>query len=378
MGGMETQNYYLVNGINQNHEVVKIIILPGQSRLQFFSSLKKRVKTILNSESAIKIIHLNDGLMAFMLHWLPDYTELPIVITYHGLDLIFPNKFYQKRLKKYHRSNCYFVAVSTYTREKGIESGIDKNRIICIDNGVDHDFGSNVELIEKKYIFKKYAIPQNENHIYMISIGRAVPRKGFSWVIKHVMPELDNHYQYIIIGPNNVTCLTKLILSILPSSWSRFLSTLMGFTTDYHKAKKEAKKKGIEKRIHFLGGIPFNELVSLLKSSDLMVMPNISFNGDMEGFGLVILEANICEKFVLASDLEGIRSAIHQEKNGIRIANEKADQWIAKIKEICNSKSLLDKKGKEASAYVKQNFSWTKMTKEYELFFEKIIEHKKD
>ena len=374
MGGMETQNFHLVNELNKNNIVLKLIIQPGQSRVNFFATLSKRLRTILKNNKDLDIIHLNDGLMAFFLHWLPEYTSIPIAITFHGLDLIFPSKFYQKRLRKFLRPHCYFIAVSQFTKIKGIEFGIEKSKIQWIDNGVDHNFGTDQEIKPKATLLAKHTISYDEDSIFLISIGRAVPRKGISWFIDNVMPELDKNVHYIIIGPNNVKGFTRLLLSILPKSWSRFLSTLMGYTTDYHLALRKSKNHNLQNRVHFLGGVPFNELVSAIKASDLMIMPNVRFEGDMEGFGLVILEANICEKYVLGSELEGITSAIHNDKNGTLIQSGNSKDWIEKIRLETKSRDQLKQKGRKAREYVVEKFSWKKMARSYEAFFQEIVE----
>jgi glycosyltransferase involved in cell wall biosynthesis len=69
-------------------------------------------------------------------------------------------------------------------------------------------------------------------------------------------------------------------------------------------------------RIKHLGRLPFEEIVTILKHADAFVMPNIKVDGDMEGFGLVCLEACLCGATVYASDIDGIPDAIHQGKNG--------------------------------------------------------------
>jgi phosphatidyl-myo-inositol dimannoside synthase len=54
-------------------------------------------------------------------------------------------------------------------------------------------------------------------------------------------------------------------------------------------------------------------------AADLFVMPNIPVEGDMEGFGIVLLEANRAGVPAVASDLEGIRDVIEPGENGYRV-----------------------------------------------------------
>jgi len=102
-------------------------------------------------------------------------------------------------------------------------------------------------------------------------------------------------------------------------------------------------------------------------------MPNINVDGDMEGFGLVCLEASICGAPVFASDLEGISDAIVDQKNGFLLPTEDADRWIMQIKVALDDPSLLKNRSKEFQAYSLQHYSWEKMSKAYFYLFQHII-----
>jgi len=45
-------------------------------------------------------------------------------------------------------------------------------------------------------------------------------------------------------------------------------------------------------------------------SADVFVAPNITVAGDMEGFGIVLLEAGSCDLPVVGSDIEGISEVL--------------------------------------------------------------------
>jgi phosphatidylinositol alpha-1,6-mannosyltransferase len=186
------------------------------------------------------------------------------------------------------------------------------------------------------------------------------------------MPEL-NKTKLLIIGPNNVKGFNRILLNILPKKASVYLATLMGYTTDYHVAQSAIKKNKLSNDVHFLGGIKFNQMVNILRQSNLMIMPNIPFHGDKEGFGLVILEANISGKYVLGANIEGITSAIHDEYNGSLLESKDATEWVNTINRLKENKTELQDKGIKAKQYVLENFGWDKMVFEYEKFFQQIL-----
>ena len=126
LGGMETQSYYIAANLQKKHNLKKIVYEGKGSKVKFFLSLKTKIKQILKQEK-IDLIHLNDGLMAFILNWLPAYTDIPIFITFLGLDLIFKSSFYQRRISNFIKPHCYAICVSKATYDIALKKGFDQN-----------------------------------------------------------------------------------------------------------------------------------------------------------------------------------------------------------------------------------------------------------
>ncbi|WP_299413849.1 glycosyltransferase [Acaryochloris sp. IP29b_bin.148] len=70
---------------------------------------------------------------------------------------------------------------------------------------------------------------------------------------------------------------------------------MLGQSVYFHEYRTKIKSRG---------GL---RLSSAYNASDLLMMPNIPATGDMEGFGVVILEANEARTSMIASDLEGLQ-----------------------------------------------------------------------
>ena len=63
-------------------------------------------------------------------------------------------------------------------------------------------------------------------------------------------------------------------------------------------------------------------------------MPNVNIPGDMEGFGIVMLEAGSCGMPTIAADTEGIRDVIKPGTSGYFCPAEDADAFIAQIHDL--------------------------------------------
>ncbi len=92
----------------------------------------------------------------------------------------------------------------------------------------------------------------------------------------------------------------------------------------------------------------------------------------MEGFGVVLLEANIQGTPAIASDLEGIKDVIMQGENGYRVPSLDAEAFIRKIDEVLNNN--LKTLSECSRSYVLKTFTWDAVTDKYLDFLKMIIE----
>ncbi len=372
---MEKQSYELVKTIEKEHTVYKVIYDSSQENLvYFFWQLKSRVKKILHAHPDIDIIHLNDGLMGYFGLWLQSYTKTPVVVTFHGLDIVFPNKLFQNKVVPKLRSYAGAISVSEATAQACIERQFPAEKVFVVPNGVDHDIAS-LPVNEKKVkvdFLNKFGIQLAERKV-IVSIGRPVRRKGFSWFIEQVLPKLSDDVLFVMIGPRSKNKKQALWRSILPKSWVHEIDLFWGASSDEDTLNKLAKRPEFSKKLIQTGSIPYQEVMGLLSLADLFVMPNIKVPGDAEGFGLVALEASLRQTTVLASDLEGITEAIKNDKNGYLLPPGDEQAWANKIEELLSDSNKLAQKSKNFKAFTLHNFSWKKMANGYLKVFEQIL-----
>jgi glycosyltransferase involved in cell wall biosynthesis len=68
--------------------------------------------------------------------------------------------------------------------------------------------------------------------------------------------------------------------------------------------------------------------------SDIFVMPNVRVAGDVEGFGLVAIEAANAGLLVVASRLEGIVDAVIDGTTGYLCESLNADAWTGRLTDL--------------------------------------------
>jgi len=164
-----------------------------------------------------------------------------------------------------------------------------------------------------------------------------VTRKGHLWFIANVMKNLPDNYIYVIAGSGPQQEAIKNLIDQL----------------------------NLTERIYMVGRVSDEEKNCLYQISDLFIMPNISVKGDQEGFGIVLLEAAQYGLPVIASNIEGIRDAVINQKTGYLIHEKDAEGFIDAIIEPKIDRSSLPNA-------VASNFGWTRIIERYYAEFQKI------
>ncbi len=168
----------------------------------------------------------------------------------------------------------------------------------------------------------------------IISIGRGVRRKGFSWFIRQVMTKLPDDVCYLIIGPKTNTVPLKRLKNWLPKSLFDKIVLFAGLAVDEIEIERAIEELKLASRVKRISNLSNAELTALIQLADLSVMPNVKVEGDFEGFGLVALEAASNGTLLVGAGIEGITTAIENGVNGILLPSENASIWVDKIQEL--------------------------------------------
>ncbi|MFC1644581.1 glycosyltransferase family 4 protein [Patescibacteria group bacterium] len=333
IGGIENQNYELSQWLPKYAEVKTIINTRGKKFLPVFFPYAT-VKAIADARDCDAIL-LGDGVLASIGWLLKIITKKPVISVVHGLDLTYDLALYQKLWVNFFIPRMdKLIAVGNTTIEEGVKRNIPEEKFVFIPNGVDPE--SLIGNYSRKDLEKITKLDLQGRKI-ILTLGRLAKRKGVAWFVENVVPKLDANVMYLIAGDG----------------------------VDKDNIKKAIVENKLEKRVKLFTNISNGEKKVLYNTADLFVQPNIKIEGDMEGFGLVVLEAASCERVVLVSQLEGLKDAIIPGKNGFLAESGNAEQYLKKINALLSEDELRLNFGKQARKYVKENYSWKNIAKEY-------------
>ncbi|RYY34494.1 MAG: glycosyltransferase [Sphingobacteriaceae bacterium] len=374
-GGMEKQNFELVERMRKYARVHTIIHEAGTSKISFFLSLNRRIKAMCRKHPGISVIHYNDGLMAAVCLKHKGYGHLKRTVTIHGLDIVFPNRIYRDRIVPTYKNFDRIFAVSRATAQACIERGIPPEKITVISNGVD---ASIADCLPRPgfytYMETQYNV-QLAGKKMLVCMGRAVKRKGFSWFISNVVPKLKGDFMLLIIGPYKTRLsAADRVINYLPPKLNRQVTLFLGWPSDEQNIRNLLRQQDINGKAAHLGRLPFDDIQQILMAADAFVMPNIPVNGDIEGFGLVALEACLCGTKVFASNIEGVTDVVTHNKNGYLMPAGDARKWVNALNILISDAEHYTLQPNEIKAYSLERFGWDKMVQEYLQCFKQLTD----
>jgi phosphatidyl-myo-inositol dimannoside synthase len=261
----------------------------------------------------------------------------------HGLDVVLSSGLYQWWVRRVLKALDVVTPVSHATAAACIERGTDPERIHVVPNGISADrFRPPVD-DRHTSVPSSYAdeTGPSDRGLILLSVGRHVKRKGFDWFVDQVMPRLPESVSYWIVGEGPAT-------------------------SDIRSA---VRRNQLEHRVHLPGRVDGAKLEQLYARADLFVMPNVPLSGDMEGFGVVLLEAGLMGLPCLASDLEGMRDVVADGVSGHLLPALNPDRWASAIRTLQTDHHMLERLSAGARPYVLEHFGWNGVASRFvELF----------
>ncbi|MBR08984.1 MAG: hypothetical protein CMP48_15050 [Rickettsiales bacterium] len=376
IGGMQTHCYKLVQELEKQHKIHDLIWKSNYPRIIFFLSVVFRALIKLKQNPDIQIIYVNDGLMSLVCTPLLWFTKKPIVATIHGLDINFPSRFYQKWAKKYLNQFSQIIAVSEPTRNLCISKGILPEKVALVENAVDITFSEEEEDPGFRQKFGEEIGADLSNKFLLVSLGRGIPRKGFNWFAKNVVPKLPDNVVYLVLARKNPQeTLFNWIEKLTSKSLFEKIRLLVGAEVDGKALQKTILDLKLQDKVYLLSQFSDSrsKIFQIIKHSDLFIMPNIEIPGDYEGFGLVALEAASQGTLTLAANVDGIPSAVKHEENGLLINPGDTQHWVDNILHLISNESVLNTKAEQFKKNtLTKGRSWESMASNYLEVFKKV------
>lgn len=267
---------------------------------------------------------------------LKKHYNIPYTLSFHGLDLAFATGQPRKHwlLKKIIENASSIIVNSQYTKDLLLSRG--------------YKFAGPLEVIYPcpnitpavcpLAMREKIKFNDLKNKKVIVTVARLVERKGQDNVLRalpQVIQEVPN-LKYLIVG-NGV-----------------YKDRLVSLIRELH----------LEQYVNIIDDALDEELPCYFELADVFVMPCRRLdNGDVEGFGIVFLEANAFGKPVIAGRSGGAVEAVDDSKTGFLVDPQNVNEIANSIINLLKNPQLAQKIGQNGKNRVEKIFLPEKQVK---------------
>jgi L-malate glycosyltransferase len=286
-----------------------------------YASARKIVK-----RNRISLIHAHWVLpQGFIGAMLKKKLNVPLITTIHGSDLFPLKSDLFKKLQYFSLSHADIITVNSEATKRELLSRFPNlnKKVRLIPMGVDTSH------FRPRDIKKPLTLKENK---IILFVGRLSDQKGLQYLIQ-AMPSIlkrDPKAKLLVIGDG---------------PYKQDLEQCI-FST------------GVGNAVQLLGALTQEEIAYYHNICDVFVLPALSNETGTEALGLSLLEAMSSGCAVVGTKVGGIPTIIEDKKNGILVDEKNPEQLSKAIVGILPNKKKSSSLGKNASQFVKKNYSW--------------------
>jgi phosphatidylinositol alpha-1,6-mannosyltransferase len=287
-----------------------------------------------------------DGYLGLHLQrWL----KLPFVIYAHGNEVLDVNNSSWMKPKLSLQRAARVLANSNFTAKLVAAAGVDPRHILVLHPGC------NVELFRPDVdcsSVRQQLLPNRQPTRVILTVGNLVARKGHDMVLR-ALPQ---------------------VLKDVPST----TYLIAGDGPKRTELEELAQQLEVRNHVVFAGQVGNEVLPQLYALADVFAMPcRAELQAcDVEGFGLVFLEASACGKPVVGGNCGGVPDAVENGVTGWLVDPRDPDEIATRIAELLKNPAMAGTFGKQGRERVVREFTWDRFaTRLREVLFSVVCRH---
>jgi glycosyltransferase involved in cell wall biosynthesis len=280
------------------------------------------------------VIHANWGINGAIAGIAGYLTKTPVITTLRGTDV---KRFHNSWIDRFLIKICFATNKRIVSVNHSISMSMIKffpqwvDKFVTISNGVSPAF-LNVQSIHR----------QPGSMLRLITIGSLIEGKGIHTIIKAISQ---------LNAPQNIQL------------------TIIGDGPERVSLNRLAVCLDVSEQVKFQGQVPHWRIPEFLTESHGLILASFS-----EGRPNVVLEAMAAGLPVIASDIEGTRELIEDEKNGLFFKPGNADQLCLQIKKLKNNPEFGYQLGQAGRKFIlENNLVWEKTAGLYSNLYREMI-----
>jgi phosphatidylinositol alpha-1,6-mannosyltransferase len=323
---------------------------PGLS--VFFLYALVRSGLLLCRNRSISVVLGGSALVAPIVLFLARLFNRKAVVLTHGLDLTYPSMLYKVACLRWVRFCDRIIANSRYTAELAHRRGAAEGAVTVIPPGVSCE--RFISLPPRERFAQALGLADRK---IVLFVGRLARRKGVNEFIEQALPLIAQAVPavcFVLVGSN-------------PTESLAHREDLVG------QLKTTVAAAALEQHVRFLGPLDDQELSKVYQIADLLVLPVLSLKDDVEGFGVVVLEAAAAGIPAVATRVGGISDAIEDRRSGILVEPGNYEQLAQSVIELLTDEEKRQRLGNYAKSRARKKFSWDKIIPVYESVLSDLV-----
>jgi len=311
-GGMERLVYQLYLKLLKNHQVALLgpggcaAFVAAGSNVHATSISPTPVFLLLTLLKGIfrrrpngppEIVLGGSGLVAPVVILLAKLAGARSILLLHGLDIVADSRLYQWLFVPLFKRADRVICNSKNTARLAGECGVQQDNIAIINPGAD----LGAESISHDEAKSSLGLA---GRTVLLSVGRLIPRKGLAEFITKSFASLakaNPEMLLVIAGSEPSSALNRASGSVL---------------ANIEAAIAEHDLSG---QVQLLGQVDDDEIPVLYVAADVFIFPLLETHGDVEGFGMVAVEAAAQGTPTVAFDCGGVSDAVADGLSGVLV-----------------------------------------------------------
>lgn len=312
-------------------------LLDSRKKIISWRPAFKNLRTVLKKRQADHVL-IGQILPLGTVAWLLSFVyKFHYTIFLHGYDL---NSALNQPFKRHltlailGRAHKIICANSRTAKQvSGLFGQDDAKKIICVNPGIEcetitYDENAITELKQQHDL---------NNKIVLLSVGRLTKRKGFDMVIEALLLAKNERPELVLV--------------------------IIGQGEAEADLRTQIADLDLNQRVLILTDVDDRIKNCWYKLADIFIMTARQIGPDMEGFGIVYLEAGLAGKAVIAGRSGGVADAVEHNINGLMVDPQDPTEIKEAIVKLAEYPSLRNRLGDEGRRRALKNFNWDKQAK---------------
>lgn len=289
------------------------------------SARREKVDLLLSGKG------LFEGLVGY---YLKKYLGIPYIVCTYAMEIEVWSRSggTRRKLQRVLTHADRVVYINDVTKQHLLSLGVAEAQLVKIWPGVHPRFLYSPSADADKAVVRRYSLEPNK---YILCVSRLVERKGVDTLIE-AFAQLDQ------------------------TKFSHLKLAIVGTGPELEKLKKCSQQNYVETSVMFLGAVADDDLPALYRNAQFFALTPKDVPDDIEGFGMVYIEAAAAGRPALATRTGGVKEAVLHKETGLLVTPGSVSAIAEGLRYLLEHTDEREQLGRAARERAYKEFRWDK------------------